>query len=296
MVSPNVPFSSHFFSKSFRRLPLKASPFAKLCEHFWGTSMNQQQTGLAFATLGVASLAVAGSCLVYIETLGSLSYLGATLAVFLAMLCATRFSVLHRAAVAARPQPAAKPVAKARPETSRARAREDSEDEVIESRMAALHAAVEVEDAPSTLPPQHFEAASFFAPAEIAPESSVVVTEEPLDPALARQFAEFRPELAVQMEVPNPVTLRQMDDIRAQIARLREESRARHAANAARAMARVPGPLAAPAHAMVPHDAGRPDASAGTDPFARTEFSGLPGVQLASFARTEFIAPVELPR
>ena len=257
--------------------------------------MNQQQTGLAFATLGIASLAVAGSCLVYIEALGSLSYLGATLAVFLAMLCATRFSALHRAAVATRPQPAAKPVAKARRDTSRARAREDSEDEVIESRMAALHAAVDVEDAPSTLPPQHFEAASFFAPPEIAPgSSSVVVTEEPLDPALARQFAEFRPELAVQLEAPNPVTLRQMDDIRAQIARLREESRVRHAANAARVR-----PLAARpalAHPMVPDGSEQPDSASGADPFARTEFSGLPDAQGANFARTEFLAPVQLPR
>ena len=255
--------------------------------------MNQQQSGIAFASLGVASLAVAGSFLFFIETIGGMSsYLGATLAIFLAMLCATRFTTLHRAALAARPAPA--PVAKANTtwrESSRARiasAREASEDEVIESRMAALHAAVEDEDAPSTLPPQHFERTSFFAPAESTPESSsVVVIEEPLDPDLASQFAEFSPEQAVAEVSPSSVSLRQMDDIRAQIARLREESRVRHAANMARVRTTKPVAACAEAvHAMEPaNEAARSDA----DPFARTEFSSLPGAhQAAGFARTEF--------
>ena len=124
----------------------------------------------------------------------------------------------------------------------------------------------------------------------------MVVTEEPLNPALARQFAEFRPELAVQLEAPNPVTLRQMDDIRAQIARLREESRVRHAANAARVRPPMPVVRPAPVHALVPDETGRPDSAADVDPFARTEFSGLPDAQRANFARTEFLTPVELPR
>ena len=260
--------------------------------------MNQQQTGLAFASLGVASLAVAGSCLYFIEPLGGLSYVGATLAVFLAMLCGSRFAVLHRAVVTARPV-AAPVAAKPRWESTRSKAlsaREESEDEVIESRMAALNAAVEDDDAPSTLPPQRYESTSFFAPIEGAPESSsVVVTEEPLDPALAQQFADFRPEQAVQMEVSGSVTLRQMEDIRAQIARLREESRVRHAANSARTARRLVLPVAAPVHALVPDAPARPDAPA-ADPFARTEFSGLPGSQSAGFARTEFLTPVELPR
>lgn len=258
--------------------------------------MNKPQVGLAFAALGVASLAVAGSCLLFLESLGGLSYVGATLAVFLAMLCATRFGELHQAASAARPvaEPAPKPRNEGR---SRAvSAREDSEDEAIESRMAALNAAVEEEDPPSTLPPQHFESASFFAPPEIPTASSVVVIEEPLDPALAQQFAEFRPELAVPEEAPNPVTLRQMDDIRAQIARLREESRARHAANAARTKAPMSGAHTASVQALVPDASGRTDAAPGIDPFARTEFSGLPGGHPGSFARTEFLAPAELPR
>ncbi|MBS0450886.1 MAG: hypothetical protein JSS14_06190 [Proteobacteria bacterium] len=264
--------------------------------------MNQQQTGLAFATLGIASLAVAGSCLFFIESLGGLSYVAATLAVFLAMLCASRFAVLHRAVVAARPvaEPVATPVAKPRRQSSRFQAlsaREDSEEEVIESRMAALHAAVDLEDAPSTLPPQHYEPASFFAPIESTPES-VVVIEEPLDPALAQQFAEFSPEQAVELPpaAPASTTLRQMDDIRAQIARLREESRVRHAANAARAASRpvTMAAFAAPAHGVMPDASSRPNA--GTDPFARTEFSALPAAQPAGFARTEFLSPVEMPR
>jgi len=147
---------------------------------------------------------------------------------------------------------------------------------------------VEDEDAPSTLPPQHFERNSFFAPVESTPESSsVVVIEEPLDPDLASQFAEFSPEQAVAEVSPSSVSLRQMDDIRAQIARLREESRVRHAANVARV--RTTKPVAAcaeAAHAMEPaNEAAGSDA----DPFARTEFSSLPGAQQAAgFARTEF--------
>ena len=257
--------------------------------------MDKQHSGLAFAALGISSLAVAGSCLLYAEALGSLSYAGATLAIFLAMLCATRFSALHRTAPAtqfvapAPPQP--------RRETHRARAvptRDDSEDDVVESRMAALHAAVEADDAPSTLPPDS-GSASFFAPPEITPESSVVVIEEPLDPNLAQQFAEFRsPERGAEpQDAANSVSSRQMDDIRAQIARLREESRARHAAIAnRRAM-----PVIAPTNPLMEDNdpVPSPAATRTTDPFARTEFSGLSAPsEERGFSRTEYLGPVEL--
>lgn len=289
--------------------------------------MDKQHSSLAFATLGVASLAVAGSCLLFIETLGQLSYLGATLAIFLAMLCATRFSALRQPSPAAAsqvPRQVPKQAAKPRRETVHARAvpsREDTEDEVIESRMAALNAAVEVEDPPSTIPPP-FEPSSYVAPPESASESSVVVIEESLDPALAEQFAEFRPQPTAGQDAESSVSLRQMDDIRAQIARLREESRMRHAASAARLRVPPSDASSEPVHALMLDGPSRPGAATGAeDPFARTEFSGLPGasfalprehedayqrtefsglgapgVQPAGFARTEYLAPTQSPR
>ena len=259
--------------------------------------MDKQHSGLAFATLGIASLAVAGSCLLFNEALGSLSYVAASLAIFLAMLCATRFSALQRTAPAT--QFVATPQPKPRRETHRAHAvptREDSEDDVVESRMAALHAAVESDDSPSTMPPE-FGSTSFFAPPDIAPESSVVVIEESLDPALAQQFDEFRPPepQAEQQEQATSVSLRQMDDIRAQIARLREESRARHAAIASRRPAPA-YPSPALADPLLPGEPMAPAASAGsTNPFARTEFSGLGAPsEERGFSRTEYLGPVEL--
>lgn len=256
--------------------------------------MDKQHSGIAFATLGIASLAVAGSCLVYAEALGSLSYVAATLAVFLAMLCATRFSSLQRTAPAT--QFVATPPPKPRRETHRTHAvptRDDPEDDAVESRMAALHAAVEADDAPSTLPPD-LGSASFFAPPEITPESSVVVIEESLDPNLAQQFAEFRsPEPKAEPQEPsNSVGMRQMDDIRAQIARLREESRARHAAIASRRTM----PVDTPANPLMADTTVPPAAATGaTDPFARTEFSGLAAPsEERGFSRTEYLGPVEL--
>ena len=259
--------------------------------------MDKQHSGLAFATLGIGSLAVAGSCLLFTEALGSLSYAAASLAIFLAMLCATRFSSLQRTAPAT--QFVATPPPKPRRETHRAHAvptREDSEDDVVESRMAALHAAVESDEAPSTLPPE-LGSTSFFAPPDIAAESSVVVIEESLDPALAQQFAEFRtPEPKAEQPAPaSSVSLRQMDDIRAQIARLREESRARHAAIASRRTA--PADLStAPANPLLAGDPMPLAGAAGAaDPFARTEFSGLAAAsEERGFSRTEYLGPVEL--
>lgn len=266
--------------------------------------MNKQTTSLAFAALGVTSLAVAGSCLVFIDSLGGFSYIGATLAVFLAMLCATRFGALRQAPEVGAPQAMVdpKPVAKRRKEARKevrspaVSAREDSEDEVIESRMAALNAAVEEEDPPSTLPPPLYEHASYFAPPEITPASSVEVIEEPLDAALAQQFAQLQSEPAPQAEQPAGPPLRQMDDIRAQIARLREESRVRHAANAARARAPMSGAYAMPVEAQAAGAPDQPKAAPAADPFARTEFSGLAGTQRTVFASTEFLAPAESPR
>lgn len=217
--------------------------------------MNTNRAGYSLVVLGFASLAGGIACLGWAHSLGGFRFLGATAAIFLAMLSFIRFAALRRPQVAARPIPMPDPKC----ESIRAPimpSQRDMEDAELATRLAALRARR----------PQANE--SRIAPLE--PDPAVVVIEgPPLEPV--------EPEPA-EMQT---VGLRQMDELRAEIARLREGARLRHAS----IVARAPEP---PGTQVAHSDTG--------ETFARTEFTGLGAAssEELSFTRTEYLGPIEL--
>ena len=228
--------------------------------------MNTHRAGYSFFVLGSASLAGGIACLGWADSLGGFRFLGATAAIFLAMLSFTRFVALRRPWVAARSIPMPDPKC----ESIRAPimpSRREMEDAELATKLAALR----------VRRPQPSE--SRIAPLE--PDPAVVVIEgAPLEPEAAHLFAApaFEPEPAPEMPT---VGLRQMDELRAEIARLRKGARMRHTGFVARA----PEP---PGMQVAHSDTG--------DNFARTEFTGLGAVppEGSSFTKTEYLGPIEL--
>jgi len=268
--------------------------------------MNNIRAGYSFAILGLASLAGGIACLGWAHVLGGFSFIGATTAVFLAMLSFTKFAALRRAPVDARPIPVPEPMH----ESVRApimpsrrdeeEEKEEQEDAELEARLAALRAAVQQPRERHIAAPE--------------PEPTVVVVEgPPLEPELANLFAASPLEPRPTRETPSPA-LRQMDELRAELARLRENARMR---TAGAPVSVAPPDFLASAASPKTQIAQRDT----HDPFSRTEFSGLPGESSAetsdraevfprtefsgldappsegsSFTKTEFLAPIELRR
>lgn len=314
--------------------------------------MDKQRTVLIFAGLSVASFLVALACLLFANALGGFSFLGATAAIFSGLICANRFSVLRRAPEPVEPEPrvvATKAKAEPAPESTRGRpmpenlddhkdedeeVEKDDEDDELQAQLAALRAATRAKAplppmsaaflTPAAPPVAVASAAPTAMPVPIRPEPdlAVEVIEEPLEASVAEQFAAFRSEPVQPVaDVLSPAAMRQMDELRAEIARLREDAKLRHATSAARAR-----PAHEDAQAPLPlHSSRQPlEPAASPDAFARTEFSGLPGApgsrkpaepeheqayartelsglsptpsEGSPFARTEYLTPVDLKR
>ncbi|HSV59013.1 MAG TPA: hypothetical protein VLJ19_08960 [Variovorax sp.] len=218
--------------------------------------MNANRADYSLVVLGFASLAGGIACLGWASSLGGFRFLGATAAIFLAMLSFIRFAALRRPRMTARSIPMPDPKC----ESIRAPimpSQRDMEDAELATKLAALR----------VRRPQPYE--SRIAPLE--PDPAVVVIEgPPLEPD--------EPEAAPEMPT---VGLRQMDELRAEIARLREGARVRHASIVAR--------TSEPPGAQVAHgDAG--------ENFPRTEFTGLGATpsEGSSFTKTEYLGPIEL--
>lgn len=272
--------------------------------------MNNNRTGYSFAILGLASLAGGIACLGWAHLLGGFGFIGATTAIFLAMLSFNKFAALRRPLEAARSIPMPEPVyesVRAPIVPSRREDDEDEEDAELESRLAALHAAVQQPEERHIAPPE--------------PETAVVIVEgAPLEPELANLFAASPLEPIPSRETPSSGL--KMDELRAELARLRENARMRRAG--------TPVSVAPPDFLATPSQPSTPSAELPKtqitqrdtrDAFQRTEFSGLPGEFSAepsdqeeafprtefsglgtppsegsSFTKTEFLAPIELRR
>jgi hypothetical protein len=257
--------------------------------------MNTNRAAYSFVALGFASLAGGIACLGWASSLGGFRFVGATAAIFLAMLSFLRVAELRRSRIDVRaiPMPDSKCDSIHAPLIP---SRRDMEDAELAAKLAALrirrqevYEAEEAEEADD----------SRIAPLE--PDLGVTVIEGPPlepepDPLLAAPAIE--PEPVPQLPT---VGLRQMDELRAEIARLREGARLRQAGLGAGVSAAPPGFMAS--------------ASQAGDSFPRTEFSGLPGSEPAesferteftglgaapsegtSFTKTEFLGPIELRR
>lgn len=258
--------------------------------------MNTNRAGYSFFILGLAALAAGIGCLGWANSLGGFSFIGATAAVFLAMLSFIRFAALRRPPTAARAIPMPDPMYESirAPIMPSERAAEDAE---LAAKLAALRMSARHSSVPSI--------------AAREPDPAVVVVEgPPLEAELAQLFATPSVEPA---PAPEPATgLRQMDELRAEIARLREGARMRHAGGGARAGVSVappnfPAPASQPActDAQFPRTefSGLPGESAVApsqdgEVFPRTEFSGLggPSSEASPFTKTEYLGPADLPR
>lgn len=279
--------------------------------------MNNNRAGYSFAVLGLVSLAGGIACLGWAHLLGGYGFIGATTSIFLAMLSFTKFAALRRPLVSARsipmPEPMYEsvraPIMPSRRDHDRDDDDEEDEDAEIEARLAALRVAAQ----------QTKE--RYIAPPESEP-TVVVVEGPPLEPEMAANlFAAPPVEATAPRETPSS-GLRQMDELRAEIARLRESARMRQAGG--------PVSVAPPNFLETPSQPSTPAAEVSRmqvvqrdtrDPFPRTEFSGLPGEAPAepsdqgevfprtefsglstppsegsSFTKTEFLAPIELRR
>lgn len=276
--------------------------------------MNNSRAGYSFAILGLASLAGGIACLGWAHLLGGYGFIGASTAIFLAMLSFTKFAALRRPLVGARSIPMPEPMYESvRAPIMPSRRDHDDDDEEdedaeLEARLAALRVAAQQSKERHIAPPE--------------PEPVVVVVEgPPLEPELAKLFSASPLEPVPTREAPSS-GLRQMDELRAELARLRESARMRQAA--------VPVSVAPPDFLATPSQSPTPAAELpkaqtahrdSRDPFPRTEFSGLPGESRAepseqgeafprtefsglntppsessSFTKTEFLGPIELRR
>ena len=246
--------------------------------------MPNKREVLLFSAFGLLSLAGALLCLVATGLRMELRYVGVTVGFFLAMLSVAKVQELRRATRAAPAAADAAPRAFAstrRPQLARAAAdRDDDADAELEARLAQLRA----------------KALSVPAEATAVP-------------------------VGVERAAPHASSLDQRgDELRADIARLREGSRSRRGQAAAAGTAlsvappgfleelsmpatprvSVPAALAAqavPAAAPAAAPAARAPVDAGyDDPFARTQISGLevthvqslPEEEREAFAKTEF--------
>lgn len=303
--------------------------------------MDQQRTVLILAASALASFLVALACLLFASTLGGYSFIGATAAIFMGLVCGNRASVLRRTPVPA--EPAVRVVASlATHEPARHATRghpmpenlddhpdeapapeveDEDDDDGLQAQLAALRAATRVK---APLPPLSAAfvtpAAPMVAPPPRMPEPApgVEVIEEPLEASVAEHFAQLRsPQPEPAADILSPAAMRQMDELRAEIARLREDAKLRHAAGAARTR-----PAPDPQAPLPLHSSRQPLEAAGpSDPFARTEFSSLPGAPAKKpreheqayartelsglnaapsgsegFQRTEYLTPVDLKR
>jgi hypothetical protein len=259
--------------------------------------MNNNRAGYSFAILGLASLAAGVACLGWAHLLGGYGFIGATTAIFLAMLSFTKFAALRRSLVDARSIPMPEPMYESvrAPISSMAsikpswRDREDEEDAELEARLAALRVAALQQSRERHI-----------APPEPVSEPAVVVVEGPaLEPELATLFSAspLEPVATKDKETQTPSSgLRQMDELRAELARLRESARMRQAS--------APVSVAPPDFLATPSQPSAPAAATPRTQFAQrdtrdafpsTEFSGLPGESRAepseqgeAFPRTEF--------
>lgn len=260
--------------------------------------MNNNRVGYRFAILGLVSLAFGIACVGWAPLLGGFSFVGATASVFLAMLSFSKLAALRRLL----PDAPSTPIPEAKRESVRApivprqrrevddQVNDDNDDEEAElaARLAALRAAVQgpSEHRPAPREPEQAHGE------EQAPDAGITVIEEtPLEPDLATLF-----EAPAVEAPPAPTTpasgMRQMDDLRAELARLRENARMRQAATPVSVA--PPNFLEAPSHASAAPSASDAALHA-PELFARTEFSGLPGerpaqssLQEEEFPRTEF--------
>jgi hypothetical protein len=258
--------------------------------------MNASRAGYAFFIFGSASLAAAIACLGWAHALGGLGFIGATTAIFLALLSFMKFAALRRHAAAIRAIPMPIPLCESirAPIAPTRRDAQVAQDAELESRLAALRAAArQAEKAP--------------APVR-APDPNVEVVEEtPLEADLAQLFEQLQapppqPQLQPQLQprsVPEPapsqatpVGMRQMSELRAEIARLREGARTRHAGGST-------GPGDQFARTEFSGLPGEPAPADQPEAFPRTQFSGLGGPsaeEASAFTKTEYLVPVELRR